>query len=505
MRTGWMITVAVAVVSVFLAGAVRAQGAYTDEPGVPADIGGAWRVPALVEAFNAGDAGSIGAAIREHFTGGFAEIPIEEHARVWGQSRGAWGPIELVAFRTYDPPRASVVPILRSSVTGAYYAFVLETEGDEPHRFTGMRMAPARTPSFVEPAEPMEGAELAAAIGGLVDRMAAHDMFSGSVIVQKDGERVFERAAGLASRRFDVPNTMDTKFNLGSMNKMFTAVTVASLVEEGKLAYTDTVGAHLPDYPNADVREKVQVRHLLSHTSGMGSHFTDAFMNASRANYRGIDDYLELFAEDELAFEPGTDWQYSNAGFYVLGKIIEAAGGESYYDAVRARVYEPAGMADSDSYDMDVPVKNLAIGYTAGGATLDAGDDGRRWLGGRGWVNNYFLHSIKGGPAGGGFSTAPDLIRFAEALTGGALVSESSLSELTSGKPGLGSPDYGYGFADERHPVMGRLFGHSGGFPGINAVLRVYPETGYTIAVMANMDGAAVGLADQIERLISGQ
>jgi CubicO group peptidase (beta-lactamase class C family) len=493
----------VGLVAMLASASASAQDPYTDTPGVP-DTPGAGRVPALVEAYNSGEASAIEDAVREHFTGPFAELPIEEHVAVWQGSLRRTGPLELLAFRTYDPPHAELVPILRSTVTGAYHALVLPVEAGAPHRFTGAQFAPARTPSYLEPGRSLSGDELVAAVDALVDRLAKHDMFSGTVVIARDGKTLYQRAAGLASRRFDVPNRLDTKFNLGSMNKMFTAVAIAQLAEQGKLAFDDTVGKHLPDYPNEAVREQVQVRHLLSHTSGMGNHFKPEFMEASKMRYRDLDDYIELFAEDELAFEPGTDWSYSNAGFYVLGRIIEAAGGMSYYDYVRQYLYTPAGMSNSDSYDMDVPIKNLAVGYTTDGMGLDPTDDAVRWLDGAGWRNNYFMHSIKGGPAGGGFSTSPDLIAFARALRSRTILSADSFETVASAKPEIGSPRYGYGFGVSDRPGAGRIVGHSGGFPGINANLDIYLDAGYDVAVMANMDGAASTLNRRIQDFIVG-
>ena len=487
-----------------------AQGPYEDTPGVP-DTPGADRVPALVEAYNSGEPSAIQAAIQEHFVGPFADMTVkqtvQQHMAAWIGSLRRTGPLELLAFRNYDPPREDLVPILRSTVTGSYYAVVLRVWAEDPEasrRFTGLRFAPARPPSYLEPAEPLSGDALVEAVDSLLDRLAERDMFSGTVVIAKDGETLYERAVGLASRRFDVPNRLDTKFNLGSMNKMFTAVAIAQLVERGKIAFEDSVGQHLPDYPNQAVREKVQIRHLLNHTSGLGTHHTQKFMEGSKMSYRGIDDFIDLFAEDELAFEPGTAWSYSNAGFYVLGQIVEAASGLSYYDYIREYVYAPARMTSSDSYDMDVPIKNLAVGYTTSTMGLDADDDATRWLRDAGWRNNYFMHSIKGGPAGGGFSTSPDLIAFARALRSGVLLSPESFQVIASAKPEISSPEYGYGFAVEERPGVGRIVGHGGGFPGINANLDMFLDGGYDVSVMANMDGAASAVAQRIQDFIAG-
>ena len=483
--------------------AASAQADYIDTPGLDGRPG-AERVPALLAAYNSGDPEQVVAAVAEHFTGDFAEIPDELHAEVWLDRLGRTGELSLLGLRSYDPPRDDLVVILQSELTGAWQAFVLGVEAGPPHRFLGVEFAPARRPSFLEPVAPLEGDALVAAIDGLLDRLVAADQFSGSVVVSLGGEVVYSRAAGLADRRHAVPNRLDTRFNLGSMNKMFTAVATARLVQQGKLDWDDTVGEHLPDWPNARVRDTVQVRHLLSHTSGLGSHFTDEFMDASKARYRDLADYLPLFAEDDPAFEPGTDWAYSNAGFYVLGRMLEQASGKSYYDLVRDEVYAPAGMTRSDSYDVDIPIEGLASGYTRERMGWAPGADGERWLGEAGWRDNMLMHSVKGGPAGGGFSTAPDLIAFGRALVDGTLVTPETLELLTSPKPELSSPGYGYGFGVRPDPRGGRIVGHGGGFPGINANLDVFLDSGDAVAVMANMDDAASLVADRIREWLTG-
>lgn len=484
MRT--LVALIVLSVSALLA---AAQGAYTDLREIP-DAPGASGIMPVIEAFNSGETERIEAVIREHFEGGFIDIPAEQHARVWGGTLAEWGPVEFEAVRRYDPPRDNLVVIVRAPEIEAWRAFVLFP--GEGGRFSGMTTAPARAPSYLAPSEPLSPEDAAAELDTLIDRFAEHDRFSGTVRIERNGEVLLERAVGLASRRFDVPNRLDTKFNLGSMNKMFTAVAVARLVESGKLSFDDTVGTHLPEYPNADVRDKVQVKHLLSHTSGMGSHFTQEFIEGSKLTYRETADYLPLFQDEPLAFEPGTDWQYSNAGFYLLGLIIEAASGESYFDNIRHAVYGPASMTDTDSFDMDVPIKNLAIGYTRQTFGDVSSDDANRWNDETGGLrNNLFMHSIKGGPAGGGFSTAPDLARFAHALTEGRLVSADMVRTLTTPKPDLSSPDYGFGFGIEDHGPLGTVFGHSGGFPGINAMLDIYADQGLVVAVMSNTDNGA--------------
>ncbi len=173
----------------------------------------------------------------------------------------------------------------------------------------------------------------------------------------------------------------------------------------------------------------MRVEHLLSHTSGLGSYFNDTYERTARQLLRKVDDYKPLVAEETLAFEPGTKWQYSNTGFLLAGAVIEAVTGRDYFDVVRERVYAKAGMPNSDSYDIDLVVPNLAIGYSR-----------ERTAAGTRWRANTFEHVIRGGPAGGGYSTARDLLAFAEAMRKGKLVSPATAERLWSAKPELQLP-----------------------------------------------------------------
>ena len=285
-------------------------------------------------------------------------------------------------------------------------------------------------------------------------------------------------------------NTLDTKFNLGSMNKMFTAVAVMQLVEAGKLSLDDTLGKFLPaGAMKPDVLAKVRVKHLLSHTSGLGSYFTPEWDRQSRALWRSVDDWMPLIKDETLRFEPGARWSYSNTGMLVLGKVIEAASGKDYFTYVREHVAKPAGMTSTDAYELDRVNRNLAVGYER------EGEDANGPI----YRNNIFQHVIRGGPAGGGYSTVGDLTRFAEALKNGKLVSAAGLRTLTAPKPELASSEYGFGFVIEEG---GKVVGHSGGFPGINSQLDIYVGEEYTLAVMSNYGGGAQPIIEKARSLI---
>jgi len=199
-------------------------------------------------------------------------------------------------------------------------------------------------------------------LDGFIYDQVRDDLFSGAVLIAKDNAPFFKKAYGLASRRFDAPNRVDTKFNIGSLNKMFTHVAVAQLAEREKIAYDAPIKEYLPDYP-PEVSGRVTIDHLLNFTSGMGHYWNERFF-ASMGNLRRVDDFIRLFIDEPLAFEPGERRQYSNNGYVLLGKIVEAVSGRDYYDYVRENIYKPAGMTDTDHYELDRPVPNLAIGYT---------------------------------------------------------------------------------------------------------------------------------------------
>ena len=341
-----------------------------------------------------------------------------------------------------------------------------------------------------------DASAMAKEIEAALERAVAADTFSGAVLIARNGAPVFKKAYGMANREKRVENRTDTKFNLGSMNKMFTSVAIAQLAERGKLSYDDTIAKHLPDYPNREVAAKVTIHQLLTHTSGLGNYMTAAWME-KRGEIKTVADLLPYFAGEPLKFAPGTSWQYSNAGFVVLGLIVEKLSGQSYFDYVRARIFKPAGMSDTDSYESTREVANLATGYTrrgAGGGPVKP-DEPRR--------PNAFWLPFKGSPAGGGYSTLDDLLKFDRALRTHKLLNAKFTELITTGKVDAPFGKYAYGFGDSR--VNGKRYvGHNGGAPGIAAQFESYTDTGYTVIVLANYDPPAVmPLVREIEQIVT--
>jgi CubicO group peptidase (beta-lactamase class C family) len=387
--------------------------------------------------------------------------------------------------------------LVQAKADGRWLTFNMQVESTSPYPPDRIDIRPAEAPASAPPGETpkssdssskppaaatparrLSEAEVASSLTAYLEGLVKEDRFSGVVLVAKDGKPFVVKAYGLADKAKNLPNNPETKFNLGSMNKMFTAVAIAQLAEQGKLSFDDKVGKFLPDYPNKDVANKVTIHQLLTHTSGLGSYWNARF-DARRAQIKTVADYLALFADEPLKFEPGARFEYSNSGFIVLGAIIEKVSGQSYYDYVREHIYKPAGMRNTDAYQMTDETPNLAMGYT------NIGDDDKPTSGPR--RPNTETRPNRGGPAGGGYSTVEDLLRFATALADHRLLSAKMTDLITTGKVPMGRGKYAYGFGDMQ--VNGhRFFGHNGGAPGIGSDLSIFPELGYVAVVMTNYD-----------------
>jgi CubicO group peptidase (beta-lactamase class C family) len=379
------------------------------------------------------------------------------------------------------------VVILKDRNFGIYRAFVARFESGGESRFAGIGFSAARPPSYTQ-ATPLTEEEFLKELDELMRNLDSRGVFSGTLLFAKDDEVLFRHASGEASKRFHIANDIDTKFNLGSMNKMFTSTAVMQLVEQKRLSLEDTLDKFLDDsWLPGDVTSKITIHHLLTHTSGLGSYFNETYAQSSRLLFRELDDYKPLIKDERPAFTPGERYSYSNTGMFLLGVVIEKVTGENYFDYIRKNIADKAGLADTDCYEMDYPVENLAIGYSR--------DRNSPY----GWQNNLYKHVVKGGPAGGGFSTVTDLFKFARALVSGKLVSKNSLDKMWTDQAGAG---YGYGFSISEGPA-GKVVGHSGGFSGINSNLDIFLDRGYTAAVMSNYDMGATPVADWIEQNVA--
>lgn len=421
------------------------------------------------------------------------EIPARERAQRILNLRKELGELSL---KKVDSPSPDEIVAFLSPRQNELLKFrlVFEARGGN-HYLKEMGVDEADQEELASPLPPLTQSEALQAIDQKINQAVSEDKFSGVVLIAKNLEPIFFKAWGLASKEFSVPNRTDTKFNLGSINKIFTKISVGQLVEKGLLSLDENLGKFLPDYPNADAREKVTVRHLVEMKSGIGDFFGPKFQNTPKNFIRHNRDYLSLFADQPLAFEPGTRQAYSNGGYVVLGEIITMASGMDYYYYVRKNIFEPAGMTRTDSYQADLPVANLAEGYTKQMPLADKEEAKEKQKEAKNhWRKNIYTRPARGSAAGGGYSTAEDLLRFVRSLSDNKLLSPAYMEWVFSGQePGA---------EDLKKPSGGQKkgsLGIAGGAPGINATVDINGETGFTIIVLSNYDPP---VANQISKMI---
>ena len=421
---------------------------------------------AWLSAFNAGDRAKYEAFLREHFPSRAARLDGDLNFLM----RTGGFDIRKVESRT----ATSVTCLMEERAWNNVARAVMEVEPAAPHRITRLEVNLAPRPADMA-VRRLSEAELVSAVRAKVDAQAAAGRFQGAVLVARNGTVIYSDAKGLADRENRTPNTLDTKFRMGSMNKMFTATAVMQLVQAGKVRLDAPLGTYLTGYANRDVATKVTIHHLLTHTGGTGDIFGPEFAT-HRLELKTLGDYVRLYGARGLEFEPGSKWEYSNYGFLLLGAIVEKVSGQGYYDYVRDHIFKPAGMTASGSEPEDVAVPGRANGYMQ--------ENGA-------WVLNTGTLPYRGTSAGGGYTTVGDLLRFATALTGHVLLDAKHTALLTTGKvetPRGGK--YAYGFEDAIDGGV-RSFGHSGGAPGMNGDLRIFPDSGYVVAALANTGSGA--------------
>ena len=325
--------------------------------------------------------------------------------------------------------------------------------------------APARAEDFAERAD------------ALVAPYIEAGLFSGVILVAKDGQPVFRRAYGLADREWEIPNTPQTHFRIGSLTKAFTAAAVLKLAEAGRLGLDDSVRRWVPAVPEAWAG--VNLRHLLQHRSGI-INFTalpNYYDQIARVDHTPAQ-IVALAAGDPLLFPPGERFEYSNTNYVLLGIVIEAASGRSYEAYLREKILAPLGLKQTGYDDLTVILPRRAAGYRRGRAQ---------------WRNAVPMAASSAYAAGALYSTVDDLLAWDEALAGPRLLSEASRTAMFSDN-GTG---YALGwfvsrvFGKPGDPASGhRLVGHAGSIPGFLSINDVYPDDRLTVIVLSNTETA---------------
>ncbi len=312
-------------------------------------------------------------------------------------------------------------------------------------------------------------------IDDIVSSHSAAGDFSGTVLVAREGKIVYERAFGLANREWNVPNDLRTKFEIGSMTKQFTALLVLQFVSEGKINLDGRISDYLPYY-RKDTGARVSVRELLSHTSGIPNFIgAPGFLDgpASRIQYSPRE-FAEKYCSGDLLFDPGTKFEYSNSGYFLLGAILEQISGEPYEQLLKDRIFDPLGMKDSGYAHTETLLSHRASGY-------ERSPDGFRNA-------RYYDMSIPFA-AGALYSTVGDLFLWDQALYGTRLL-PADLRDLLF-KPNL--DNYGFGWAilvpKPGSPFAGEAIPmHGGAIFGFQSLIQRIPKHKELIVLLDNSD-----------------
>lgn len=317
--------------------------------------------------------------------------------------------------------------------------------------------------------------ELAGRIDQIMQARAAAGEFNGSVLVARRGRIVYQRGFGLANVEWNLPNDVNTKFEIGSMTKQFTALLVLQFVHEGKIRLEGHLADYLPYY-RKDTGSRVTISELLSHTSGI-PNFTSlpGFLDgpASRAHHTPRE-FVQLFCSGDLEFEPGTRFEYSNSGYFLLGAVLEQISGVSYEQLLQDRIFQPLGMKDSGYTHAEAIISHRAAGYERSASGLRNA--------------RYYDMSVPFA-AGALYSTVEDLNLWDQALYGERLL-PARLRDLLF-KPNL--EDYGYGWVMLK-PAAGSAYAgelipmHGGAIFGFQSLIQRIIQHRELIVLLDNHD-----------------
>ena len=321
-------------------------------------------------------------------------------------------------------------------------------------------------------------------LNSFMNECSEMDLFSGTILVAKNGNIVFEKSYGYADKEKNVLNNNLTKYNIGSIGKEFTAIMILQLAQENKLSLNDKLNKYMGFF-SEEVGSKVTIKNLLTHSSGFGDFLMNPEFEKNKENYKQLSELIKFISKQKLQFEPGTEKRYSNSGYAILGGIIENVTGKNYTDNMSERILNPLGMSSSGYIDWNYPDPLKATGYIKD----IKGNPG----------DNKDLQ-LQPSPAGGMYSTVEDLLKLDQSLLNDNKLLDDKhkfifFSHFEDTKEGK--------FEDYRNNMnAGNAF--AGGAPGINALWLQFPGKGYSAFMLSNYDHAAEGIEEQVTDIING-
>ena len=322
---------------------------------------------------------------------------------------------------------------------------------------------------------PLDAGALKPKIEQYLDAQARVFLFGGTVLVARNGEVLFSKGYGPANAEWDIPNTPETKFRLGSITKQFTATAVLRLQEQKKLSVQDPICTHLSPCP--DAWKPITIHHLLTHTSGIPSYTGRPEYGKTMMMPKSKDDMVAGFRDLPLEFVPGEQFKYNNSGYFLLGVIIETVAGRKYEEVLRDEIFVPLGMQDT-GYDWSEPLlTRRASGYS------------RR---DHGLVNARFLDMQQPYSAGALYSTVGDLLTWDRALDADRVLPKTALDAMFT--PFKNDYAYGWSITPADKGPSGKLqIGHGGGINGFSTMYTRVPEDKVAVIVLSNVENVNAG------------
>ncbi|HEX2080004.1 MAG TPA: serine hydrolase domain-containing protein [Longimicrobium sp.] len=492
-------------VTCLLGGAVLRAEPASAQPGaapaaLPATPAGRL-VPEFLSVLNGGDFAALWEFAAARYDTAFLRRQggAEAAAAYWLNVHRQYGPLVVHAV---DAGSAPEWYWFRSTANRALIGIQFHLTEGPPHRITRHPLDRGGNPPGRPVPPRLAPAELSAYLDAYLDGAAEAGVFSGVVLLAHHGMPLFQGAYGQADRRHGVANHLDTRFHVASVGKVFTAVAIGQLLQQGRLSLDDRIDRFIPEYPR-HIGGRATIRHLLTHTSGIELD-TIAEFEAAVREAGSVEELLRAqlrfarFLPDSAGYAPLARMDYTNEGVDLLGVIVERVSGKAYDRYLRDHVFHPAGMLHS-GVEYLAPVPHLARGYTPRAdldGTLVRGPlvENVRWL------------AARARPSGNHYTTAGDLLLFANALLGHRLLDAETTRLLTApaieiAQDGTSRWAYGMGFEVVEQDGIPSI-GHSGSFAGVSADFRMYPSLGVTLIVLSNYEFAAFPVADHVQEVL---
>ncbi|MGH0424952.1 serine hydrolase domain-containing protein [Bacillus pretiosus] len=335
-------------------------------------------------------------------------------------------------------------------------------------------------------------------IDSIVKEMHQHIDFSGIILVKEEKGLVYEEAFGYANRNECINNTLQTRFGIASGCKIFTAIGICQLVEKGIITFQTKLKECLRiNFPNFN--EDITIHHLLTHSSGIPDYFDESIMDNFEDLWeqtpmyllKNLKNFLPLFQSRNMMFAPGSKFHYNNAGFIILGLIIEEQTGFEFTEYIEKNIFNPIGMNDSGYFSLDSLPRHTALGYIKDEINQN-------------WRTNAYSIPIKGGSDGGAFITTPDMLKFWEALFNYEIISREYTNMLLTPHIQVNNnQSYGYGIWIETRENKIFKYHVMGYDPGVSFRSAVYPGLGITVVIPSNKGAGPEKIMKELENSFS--